>query len=348
MIETERLLLRKMDESDYEGLYELFSSEDVCRYMTNNTFNKEQAMSLLDRIIQLYDRLDTERFSIILKEDNSFVGYIDINCFISFNPAVGYAILKRCWGRGYMQEALNAFTSYLFNLGYQKVFIEIVKENGASLRVADKCGFTFLKEEREILSKVKPYEVDIVTLYKNNPKYEMLIEMEKITPQNIEVAHQIEHKIFPLYDAYNNYLDSFKEGSKNEYWILKVGNEMIGVSGIYSYKAFPEDAWLAFFGLLEEWRNKHLGGQALTLFELVAKQRGFINVRLFTDRYDNDESKNFYLRHGYQEEYYELDSDPDSKIYSLSIFSKCLKAGEELIPWDNRDIHFTKQVKKQQ
>ena len=170
----------------------------------------------------------------------------------------------------------------------------------------------------------------------------------RIDKNNIDIAHKMENIIFPHYDAYNNYLDTFKPESKNEFWIIEVDNVYVGISGIYSYKNNNDDAWLGWFGFLEEYRNKGYGTIALKMFEEEAIKRGFKYARLFTNRYDNDDAKRFYERNGYTEEYYELESDPASLIYPLSIYSKSLIPGVEAPKWNNRDIHFTKQVKKQQ
>lgn len=170
----------------------------------------------------------------------------------------------------------------------------------------------------------------------------------KIIKDNIDIAHQMEKEIFPHYDAYNNYLDTFKKDSNNDFWIIEVDNTYVGIAGLYSFKKYPEDAWLGWFGLLKPYRNKGYGSLALKMFEEKARNRGFKYARLFTNRYDNDDAKRFYEKHGYTEEYYELESDPASLIYPISIYSKSLIEGEAVPKWNNKDIHFTKQVRKQQ
>lgn len=175
------------------------------------------------------------------------------------------------------------------------------------------------------------------------------MQLIKIDRTNIDLAHKIQSDIFSHYDAYNNFLDTFKPTSKNEFWLIKDDdNNYIGTFGIYSYKAYPKDAWLGWFGFLEEYRGKGYGKVVLKMFEDIAKDRGFKFARLFTDRFDNDRAKHFYEMNGYSEEYYELESDPASLIYPLSIYSKSLYDDIPLIKWNNRDIHFTKQVRKQQ
>ena len=348
MIETKRLILRKFTKDDNHQFFEVTGNDNVTRYMSNDTFESvERVDKLLDYWIDLYQDPSNERYAITLKDNGRLIGYIDIVEFIDDIPEIGYALNESYWGKGYMSEALEAFSNYLFKLGYQQTILGVVKENVASSKVALKCGFELYKEEDQIFSEKKNYNVTVLWYKKKNPKYKEFIKLVKITEENVQIAHKMENIIFPHYDAYNNYLDSFKEESENEYWLLEVDGKYVGISGIYSYKAYPRDAWLGWFGLLEEYRGKHLGEQALALFEIVARRRNFFYARLFTDRFDNDNAKHFYEAHGYKEEYYELDSDSASKIYPLSIYSKSL-IEKEAPAWNNRDIHFTKQVGKQQ
>ena len=173
------------------------------------------------------------------------------------------------------------------------------------------------------------------------------MEYIKIDQNNVDTAHEIEIVIFPEYDAYNNYLDSFKVGAKGEYFIIRENDTNIGIIGLYSYDAYPLDAWLGWFGFLPEFRGKGYGKQALLFFENLAREKGFKYARLFTDTFDNDNTKNFYAYHGYKEERYINEDDPASLKYAISIFSKSL-CDNKCPLWNNRDIHFTKQVKKQQ
>jgi len=173
------------------------------------------------------------------------------------------------------------------------------------------------------------------------------MKFTRITEKNIELAHSIEKKIFPDYDALNNYKDSLKEGAKGEFYIIEEKGNNIGVIGLYSYDDYPLDAWLGFFGLLDEYRHQGYGAQAIQFFEGLARTWGFKYARLFTDTFDNDHAKEFYKEQGYKEEIYFNKEDPASLKYPISIFSKSL-FDDECPAWNNRNIHFTKQVKKQQ
>ena len=168
----------------------------------------------------------------------------------------------------------------------------------------------------------------------------------KIDYSNLDTAYDIEKTIFPEYDALKNYLDSFAENNKSEYYLIKEDGTFIGIIGLYFFNAYPDDAWLGWFGFLKQYRHKGYGKQALQFFENLARERGFRYARLFTDTLNNEDTKGFYKHEGYFEERYLNTKDPASFAYPISIFSKPLY--DERCPlWNNRDIHFTKQVKKQ-
>jgi len=173
------------------------------------------------------------------------------------------------------------------------------------------------------------------------------MDFVQIDKANLDTAREIENTIFPHYNALNNYLDSLINPKKSEYYLIKDNDIFIGIIGLYSYDAYPDDAWLGWFGLLEEYRGKGYGRKALEFFEELAKDHGFRFARLFTDTLNNDKTRNFCKHLGFFEERYINFNDPASLKYPISIFSKSLY--DERCPhWNNRDIHFTKQVHKQQ
>ena len=86
---------------------------------------------------------------------------------------------------------------------------------------------------------------------------------------------------------------------------------------------------------------------ALSRFEEEAERRGFKFCRLYTDRFENEIAKKFYESNGYVCEQYIYDEDSACKIYPIDIYSKPLK-NFVLVPWGNRNINFSEQIKKQE
>ena len=102
-------------------------------------------------------------------------------------------------------------------------------------------------------------------------------------------ACQIQHLLFPQENCFadrdyeNGYL--YPERGQ-EYWLLEVDGAWVGTAGIYHLKVEPETAWLGWFGILPEYRRRGYATEAIRLFEDVARSRGYLYARLFTERTD--------------------------------------------------------------
>ena len=107
----------------------------------------------------------------------------------------------------------------------------------------------------------------------------MDLRLELITSNNFEYALKVQNTIFKEYNARNNYLDSFKN-SLLDFYLVYDSNICVGVTGIYAYKDDIDNAWIGFFGILEEYREKGYGKEALRLTEEVAKKENYKYIRV--------------------------------------------------------------------
>ena len=107
------------------------------------------------------------------------------------------------------------------------------------------------------------------------------MKFEKITYDNLELACKIQNAIFPEEDARQNYIEQINQDpyrKEQDYSIVYVDNEPIGVTGIYSYHEYPESAWLGWFGILSEHRGKGYGKAALEKTIELAKEKGYTKI----------------------------------------------------------------------
>ncbi len=63
----------------------------------------------------------------------------------SGEPKVGYWLGKEYWGKGIASEALSQF---LVQVKVRPMYARVAKQNIASIRVLQKCGFTVHGEDR--------------------------------------------------------------------------------------------------------------------------------------------------------------------------------------------------------
>jgi RimJ/RimL family protein N-acetyltransferase len=151
VIETDRLLLRKFTEEDAPLLYELNLDPEVTRYTHDPMTSLEQAITVLQRVIlPQYVLYGHGRWAVHTKQDNEFIGW----CGLKYREEqdevdLGYRFKKVHWGKGFATESAAASILYGFeDLGLKTIIGRALPGNLASMRVLEKCGMTFLCEEK--------------------------------------------------------------------------------------------------------------------------------------------------------------------------------------------------------
>lgn len=178
------------------------------------------------------------------------------------------------------------------------------------------------------------------------------MELIPITKENVATACRIQHQLFPGKDinADRDFVNGFLQPERGkEYWLLRVGDDLVGVSGLYNIRAEPETAWLAWFGILPGFRRRGYATEALARFEDIARQRGYIYARLFTERTD-EAAIRCYLKNGFFREEYNCTTDAGARQVPMYVMSKSLYPDRECPKWSDRDLglwrQFTKQVER--
>ena len=175
------------------------------------------------------------------------------------------------------------------------------------------------------------------------------MEFVKINKDNLELACEIQNSIFPKDDARENYIEQINKDNyrkEQDYNIVYVNENPIGVTGIYSYHEYPDTAWLGWFGVLEEYRKKGYGKEILNKTILLAKEKGYKEFRIYTDEYAISAHK-LYSSLGFIKEIYDRDDDKDEYfiadiyIYSLSLTNK------EISLWNNKFLGLKEQGVKE-
>ena len=162
-IETERLTLREVRESDTQTIFERWASDpEVTRYMTWNPHRSiEDTRMVMDYWLSEYGKDNTYRWVLVPRGEDKPIGIIDVVSYDDGVPVLGYCEGRKYWGQGYMTEALRAVTAALFEDGFTELKIGAVDENKASNRVIQKAGFVYDRSDSVPMSLAKP---DIVTI----------------------------------------------------------------------------------------------------------------------------------------------------------------------------------------
>ncbi|MGN1090658.1 MAG: GNAT family N-acetyltransferase, partial [Huintestinicola sp.] len=81
ILETERLYLRKMDESDYQSLCKILQDNETM-YAYEGAFSDAETKEWLDRQISRYEKWGFGLWAVILKETDSMIG----QCGLTMQP----------------------------------------------------------------------------------------------------------------------------------------------------------------------------------------------------------------------------------------------------------------------
>jgi ribosomal-protein-alanine N-acetyltransferase len=150
--ETEHLLVRELEAEDVEQLYANHAEEKVKKWFPNECYAD---LSEAAGAIEFFrDCVDAERLPFVLavqlKETGELIGDTGVSEVEDEPDAVeiGYQICDRYSGRGLATEVLKAMTEFSFDKFDAFVsYGRVVHGNGASARVLEKGGYTFLREE---------------------------------------------------------------------------------------------------------------------------------------------------------------------------------------------------------
>ncbi len=148
VIETHRLLLRRFTNEDAATmLRNWIADENVQPLYGEPVYSTHTAVrELLDKYIASYEREDYYRWAVIEKASGECIGQIAYFLVDSKNhfAEIEYCIGTAFQGRGYATEATKAVIAYGFDaINLHKVQICVRPANKPSVRVIEKCGFTY-------------------------------------------------------------------------------------------------------------------------------------------------------------------------------------------------------------
>ena len=143
ILETPRLILREMEQTDYPALAAIMQDEKTM-YAYGSAFSDAETQEWLDRNLRRYEEDGFGLWAVILKSSGDMIG----QCGITWQeaedahvPEIGYSFNRAYWHEGYATEAAIACKEYAFNtLGFKEIFSIVRCTNIASKDVAIRNG----------------------------------------------------------------------------------------------------------------------------------------------------------------------------------------------------------------
>ena len=147
MLKTERLILRRWEDSDAESLFEYAADPDVgpiAGWPPHQTI--EESRDVIKNVFN-----GKEAYAICLKTDDRAIGAIELklNGHTDLTDRddeceLGYWLGKPFWGQGIMPEAVKEILRHAFEkIGMTKVWAGYYEGNLKSKRVQEKSGFRY-------------------------------------------------------------------------------------------------------------------------------------------------------------------------------------------------------------
>lgn len=143
MIETKRLLHRRITADDLATLIEMRSDAEVNQYLGGTRLQNPEAIAKrMEFYLETWEKYGFGFSIIIWKETGEAIGWSGLQPLEeSAEIEVGYGMIKRFWGKGIGFETALAWLKYGFEVAnLEKIVAVADPENTGSWRIMEKCG----------------------------------------------------------------------------------------------------------------------------------------------------------------------------------------------------------------
>lgn len=153
-LETERLILREFEESDWRAVLAYQSDPLYLRYYHWSDRTPGNVMAFVNMFVEWQKERPRTKFqlAVVHKKQKQLIG----NCGIRVNNGelreanIGYELDSRFWGKGYATEAARAVLRFGFEeLNMHRIYACTLAVNKGSARVLEKLGMRLEARELE-------------------------------------------------------------------------------------------------------------------------------------------------------------------------------------------------------
>lgn len=162
MFETERLILRRLDEDDAREIFAMRSDADVMRFIREPQKNTGESIDWIRLVSSRWETEKTGFCALVERRSGAFVGWCGVwRLEETGETEIGYAVARKFWGKGFATEAARRILRYAFDeLAAEKVVAVARPENINSIRVMEKLGMRFVKTGKFYNQTLAQYAID--------------------------------------------------------------------------------------------------------------------------------------------------------------------------------------------
>lgn len=150
-IETDRLLLRQLNQNDTDAIFQLYSDYEVIKYdggiMMTARWQAEQFVATFGNAVS-FIRRQFVTWGFIEKTSQRLIGVGGLKNWNGRLVAeIGLDLMRGFWSQGYGKEIISALTVYSFReFGLYKIYAIMMPQNKAAIRLFEKLGFIFVRK----------------------------------------------------------------------------------------------------------------------------------------------------------------------------------------------------------
>ena len=152
IFETAHLGVRAFATGDAESLYANHREDAVKKWIPNECYaDMEEAMDAAAFFADCVQNGELPYvLAVVWKDTGELIGDTGIN-EVEGKPdevEIGFSVCEKFSGKGYATELVAAMTDFVFSsMGMKVLYGRVLHGNGASVRVLEKNGYTFIAEE---------------------------------------------------------------------------------------------------------------------------------------------------------------------------------------------------------
>ena len=162
--QTDRCILREMEEKDLDALYELYQDKEISRYTEDLYEDRQKERDYIRSYIEhAYTFWGFGTWIVERKEDHKLIGRVGFNLREGYeDPELGFVIGLPWQKQGLAYEVCAAaLRTGKEEYGFTRVQALVREENLASVRLCEKLGFSLQKKVKEQGQEYLFYQIQL-------------------------------------------------------------------------------------------------------------------------------------------------------------------------------------------
>lgn len=145
---TERLVIRRYTLSDVQDYFEIFGNPIISKYDEFEPIDFEMAKNNIQEILGWYENSFHEQsFAVEFPSSKKAIGCLYHIVNENSDICIGYHFHESFHGKGYAAESVRAYVNWLLEQAEGKIIAISDPENISSIKLLEKIGFTFVRNQ---------------------------------------------------------------------------------------------------------------------------------------------------------------------------------------------------------